>query len=111
MDNYHFFIADKMVAEKANRRRSSDVVNVQMFTEITRIIIFLSFQIKHDPWGKAGPGGVLWRNPRTIGNGKTFMRSMVIKFRKYYPEFEKYTTSLGMDRYKRTTRSRSRTNR
>lgn len=37
-------------------------------------------QLKHDPWGKAGPGGAPWRNPREIG--QSFMKSMVCTFKK-----------------------------
>ncbi|KAG4079023.1 hypothetical protein HA402_001678 [Bradysia odoriphaga] len=56
-DSKNLFVVDKIIAEKEkmNQRRSSDL-------------------LKHDPWGKAGPGGAPWRNPREIG--QSFMKSM-----------------------------------
>lgn len=44
-----------------------------------------NFILKHfqnaqsEPWGKVGPGGMPWRNPRNVGDN--FMNSMVSIFR------------------------------
>lgn len=61
-----------------NQRRSSDMVSF-ITANLASVLVLLKYrsetQLKHDPWGKAGPGGAPWRNPREIG--QSFMKSMV----------------------------------